>query len=114
MPGIQKGKAVLVKGVPYERREDGTLVPTAGKTDWAALDAMSDAEISAAAEADPDAGPMTDEEWAKMKLQRPGKGSITIRIDQDLLDYYRAKPGRYQSNINQALRQEMERERESS
>jgi uncharacterized protein (DUF4415 family) len=41
---------------------------------------------------------------------RPRKASITIRIDQDVLDYYRAHAadGRYQTEINNALRQQME------
>ena len=40
---------------------------------------------------------------------RPRKASITIRIDQDVLDYYRAHAvaGRYQTEINNALRQQM-------
>jgi putative transcriptional regulator len=35
------------------------------KIDWSRADAMSDAERHAAAMADPDARPMTDEEWAR-------------------------------------------------
>ncbi len=38
-----------------------------GKTDWAALDAMTDAEIEAAALADPDNPPWTDEQLAGAK-----------------------------------------------
>ena len=40
---------------------------------------------------------------------RPQKTSITIRIDQDILDYYRshASNGRYQTEINNALRRQM-------
>jgi len=34
------------------------------KLDWSALDAMTDVERHAAAIADPDARPMTEEEWA--------------------------------------------------
>ena len=37
------------------------LPATAGKTDWTALDALSDAEIEAAAEADPDAPPLAED-----------------------------------------------------
>jgi putative transcriptional regulator len=37
---------------------------TKPKIDWSALDAMSKEERHAAAMADPDARPMTDEEWA--------------------------------------------------
>jgi putative transcriptional regulator len=34
------------------------------KIDWAAADVLSDEQRHAAAQADPDARPMTDEEWA--------------------------------------------------
>lgn len=37
-----------------------------GRTDWARVDAMTDDEVLAAALADPDAQPMTDDELARM------------------------------------------------
>jgi len=37
------------------------------KHDWSALDAMTDEEAHAAALADPDARPISDEDWARMK-----------------------------------------------
>lgn len=47
----------------------------------------------------------------------PGKTRITIRLDNDLLDWFRdqvetAGGGSYQNLINQALRQYIESERE--
>ena len=36
--------------------------------DWAKLDAMTDAEIEAAALSDPDNPPLTDEDFAKMRV----------------------------------------------
>ena len=38
------------------------------KFDWSAFDAMTDEEIHAAAMADPDAQPITEESLAKMRL----------------------------------------------
>lgn len=42
---------------------------------------------------------------------RPRKMSVTIRLDEDLLTYYRAHApeGRYQTEINRVLREQMER-----
>jgi putative transcriptional regulator len=40
----------------------GTTMKT-GKFDWSRADAMTDAEVHAAAMKDPDARPMTDAEW---------------------------------------------------
>ena len=44
----QIAKAVLVDGKTYMEQQDGTLVPTQSRTDWARLDAMSDEEIEQA------------------------------------------------------------------
>jgi uncharacterized protein (DUF4415 family) len=48
----------------------------------------------------------------------PGKARITIRLDQDVLDWFRrrvdeAGGGNYQSMINRALREHVERLEES-
>jgi uncharacterized protein (DUF4415 family) len=44
------------------------------------------------------------------RFYRPRKSSITIRLDEDLLDYYKkhAADGRYQTEINRVLREHME------
>jgi putative transcriptional regulator len=44
------------------------------KHDWSAADALTDAEIHAAALADPDAQPLTDERLAKMRRVPRTKG----------------------------------------
>jgi uncharacterized protein (DUF4415 family) len=41
---------------------------------------------------------------------RPIKQSVTIRLDADIVSWFRGKPGRYQTNLNDALRKVMERE----
>jgi putative transcriptional regulator len=46
---------------------DGTTQPLTEKTDWARVDAMTDEEVTAAALADPDAQPLTDADFARMK-----------------------------------------------
>ena len=46
---------------------DGTTKPLDDKTDWGRLRNMSDEEVHAAALADPDAQPLTEERLAKMK-----------------------------------------------
>ena len=47
------------------------------KIDWSALDAMTDEERHAAAMADPDARPMTEEEWDRRTCAVPR--TITLR-----------------------------------
>lgn len=111
MSNTDTTKVVLLDGQTYERQANGTLVPLKGETDWAALDALTDEQIEAAAEGDPDARPMKAADWKSAHVYKPGKGSISIRIDMDVLEYFRSKPGKYQSNINIALRRAMESER---
>ena len=58
----QKSDGTLVQVLP-----DGTTRPRPDPTDWARVDAMTDEQVHAAAMADPDARPMTPEEWAKAR-----------------------------------------------
>jgi putative transcriptional regulator len=46
--------------------DDGTMKKT-GKHDWSRFDALTDAEVHAAALADPDAQPLTEERLVRMK-----------------------------------------------
>ena len=41
--------------------------PKKGRTDWARVDAMTDADIQRAARSDPDCRPLTDEDLKKMR-----------------------------------------------
>jgi len=69
-------RAVLLDGRMYARKPDGTLVPLDDRSDWARVDAMTDEELTANAESDPDSRPYTDEEWATARLRPPaGEGA---------------------------------------
>ena len=46
---------------------DADTTMKTGKHDWSRLDAMTDAEVHAAAMKDPDARPLSDEEFARAK-----------------------------------------------
>jgi putative transcriptional regulator len=46
---------------------DGSARPLEDRTDWSRVDAMTDEQVHAAAMVDPDARPMTDEEFARAK-----------------------------------------------
>ncbi|MGK0173379.1 MAG: hypothetical protein ACI9W2_005126 [Gammaproteobacteria bacterium] len=47
------------------------------------------------------------------RFYRPIKQQITLRVDADLLAWFRSQEGKYQSRINQALREYMESHREA-
>ena len=80
------------------------------RTDWARVAAMTDEEVLAAALADPDAQPTTKADWANAyHPNRIGKESITIRLDKDVIEWFRTKGDGYQTRINDALRRHIAR-----
>jgi uncharacterized protein (DUF4415 family) len=105
--------AVLIDGVAYRRLPDGGLELLVGESDWARVDAMTDEELTANAESDPDARPMTDEEWAAGELVIPPKVPVGIRLDADIIDWFKAKGPGYQTRINGVLRRYMEAQRKA-
>jgi uncharacterized protein (DUF4415 family) len=73
-------------------------------TDWERLRNMSDAAVHAAVEADPEAHPTDAAFWEDAKVVMPQrKEVVTIRLDADLLAWFRQQPG-YQTRINAILR----------
>jgi putative transcriptional regulator len=61
-------KRRLKRGRWYEVRADGSERPLARKTaDWSRLDAMTDEDISAAAQSDPDAQPLNGKQLKRMR-----------------------------------------------
>lgn len=87
--------------------------PRTPKTDWSRVDSQTDADIEVTVRHDPDAVPLADEAWFKTAkvVEPPSKQAISIRLDQDVLDWFRTNSDRYQSKINAVLRAYMEHER---
>jgi uncharacterized protein (DUF4415 family) len=82
-----------------------------GKTDWAVVDALSDEEIEKAMRNDPDAVPL-DFDWSEAVLViPPKKKAISIRVDEDVLDYFKKEGSGYQRRINAVLRSYMQQKR---
>lgn len=89
------------------------------KSDWVKLEQLTDEEIDFS-----DIPPLTDEQLAKMKPLRevlpqvvPNKVRITIRLDADILNWFKdeigqAGGGSYQALINMALREYIESQKE--
>jgi uncharacterized protein (DUF4415 family) len=77
-----------------------------GKTDWARVDALTDRQIEAAVRADPDAAPILDREWFRSaRLVLPErKVPISMRLDKDVVDWFKAHGKRYQSRMNAVLK----------
>jgi uncharacterized protein (DUF4415 family) len=78
------------------------------RTDWDYLDRVTDEEIAAAVARDPDAAPL-DIDWSKAVLViPPKKKAISIRLDEDVLDYFKKEGAGYQRRMNAVLRSYME------
>lgn len=77
-------------------------------TDWQRFDALQDEDIDLS-----DVPEITPEMFAKAVVRRglkspPGKQQITIRLDADVLKWFRAQGEGYQTRINALLRAYME------
>ena len=78
--------------------------PQPGKTDWAAVDALTDKEIGTAVRKDRDAVPL-DFDWSKAILVTPAKKkAISVRVDEDILAFFKRGGDGYQGRINAVLR----------
>jgi uncharacterized protein (DUF4415 family) len=79
----------------------------AGQTNWERIDRLTDAEIEASIAADPDAAPIVDKAWfegATLVLPEP-KQAVSLRIDSDVLRWFRDSGPGYQSRMNAVLRE---------
>jgi uncharacterized protein (DUF4415 family) len=79
-----------------------------GKTDWARVDALTDEDIAKAVANDPDAVPI-DVDWSDAVLViPPKKQAISIRVDEDVLNFFKKEGDGYQRRINAVLRSYMQ------
>ena len=76
------------------------------QSDWARVDRLTDAEIEAAVASDPDAAPILTEEWFRHAKWIPPliKKGVFLRLDPDLLAWFKAGGPGYQTRINRVLR----------
>ena len=87
---------------------DGRLERKYGETDWKRVDAMTDEEIERSIADDPDWAEFRDIDWSKAELVIPAKKkAISIRVDEDVLDFFKKEGAGYQRRINAVLRSYM-------
>ena len=75
------------------------------KSNWARVEAMTDGEIERNAFDDQDSPPTDEAFWADaiLKEPEPKKIPVCIRINPDILDYFKRSGPGYQTRINQVL-----------
>lgn len=94
------------------RQPDGSYRPApTSETDWARLDSMGQAELAETIASDPDDPGNDPGFWDAVPVDRGNKSRVTIRLDQAIVEYFKAEGAGYQSRINQVLRQHMYRAR---
>ena len=82
------------------------------RSDWTRAAAMTSEEIEAQVAADPDeAGLRVDWDRVTVELPKP-KADLHMRVDRDVLDYFRSTGRGYQTRINAILRSYVERMRQ--
>lgn len=83
------------------------------KSDWAGVDAMTEDELAAAIAADPDADTEPDWTTAQLIIPQP-KHSVHLRIDPEVLRWFRDQGKGYQTRMNAVLRRYYEAHRNSA
>lgn len=78
------------------------------QTDWATVDATTEAELAQMDLDDPDLQGLDEIDWSKAEWVIPEpKAAISIRLDADVLAFFKAGGAGYQSRINAVLRSYM-------
>jgi len=109
---IVRHVASLGDGTHIIEHPDGRLERRKSETDWARLDTMTDEEIEASIANDPDWEEFKDIDWSKAVLViPPKKKAISIRVDEDVLDYFKKEGTGYQRRMNAVLRSYMQQKR---
>jgi uncharacterized protein (DUF4415 family) len=96
------------------QQPDGSYRLARGETDWAKLDRMSEAELDAVVAADRDDPGNDPEFWDRAQLVYPQKERVTLRLDADVLNWFRRQGRGYQARINAVLRRYFEHSRNRS
>lgn len=91
-----------------QRREDERSTSEISEADWKRLDALTDEETDLS-----EAPEISPEEFAKATVRKGlkpvrNKRQVTLRLDSDVLAWFKARGPGYQTRINQLLRAYME------
>lgn len=93
-----------MKGEPIARR--ALADRKKDRTDWARVRAMTEEEVDQGAERDPDNPAWTPQELAAARLIAPSaepKVPVSIRLDREVVDYFKGQGPGYQSRIGAVL-----------
>jgi uncharacterized protein (DUF4415 family) len=96
------------KNITVVSRDD----PRKGKTNWEKLRKLTDAQINASIASDPDWQELERLDWSEsIVVIPPKKKAISIRVDEDVLDYFKEHGAGYQRRMNAVLRSYMQQKK---
>lgn len=92
--------------MPIVRRSAAEIRKHRGRIDTKRVRATTDEEIAAQIAADPDTAPPLNAEWFRTaRLVTPqAKVPVSIRVDREVLEWFKAHGPRYQSRMNAVLK----------
>jgi uncharacterized protein (DUF4415 family) len=100
----------LPDGTHIIEHPDGRLERRKSETDWARLRTLTDKEIEASIADDADWS--DDWKWSEgVVVIPPKKKAISIRVDQDVLDFFKKNGAGYQRHMNAVLRSYVQQKR---
>jgi uncharacterized protein (DUF4415 family) len=112
MSDVNITKAVLTAdGKVLIKQPDGSYRAATGGTDWDQINARSDEEVEAAARTDPDAPPLDDEFWRNARIVVPPRNPKRhqgMRLDAEVLDWFKAQGPGWQTRMNAVLKSYVE------
>jgi uncharacterized protein (DUF4415 family) len=101
---VPKGKSI--KRYTAEELEE-KISRGEDRTDWKKVDSLTDEDVERLIAEDPDERDI-EWDWASARLVLPEpKAHINLRVDQDVLRYFKAQGPGYQTRINAVLRSYM-------
>ena len=104
----QQGGQIVLKEKNTLRYSLNSL-PKDSQTDWHRVKNMTESEIEAAAASDVDAQPTDESFWANAEIMMPQpKRAISLRVDSDVLEWFKSHGSGYQTRMNAVLRAYME------
>ena len=84
------------------------IISRKSETDWNRIDAMTDEDIDFSDNPEATADMFVNAIVRKGFKPIPRKSQLTLRIDQDVIDFFKSQGRGYQTRINQLLRAYME------
>ena len=85
-----------------EDRPNQAKTPTRGRADLDRLRRMSEDEIELTSPAE--LANLPADFWKEVVVVPPPKRAISLRVDRDVLEWFRARGPRYQTHMNAVLR----------